>query len=112
MANQRNQQLPQGAQVVYVQQQKQSHGCLVTALVFVLFGWIGLAVIAAWKLTKVAWALLVTYPLRWSVAGIRATARGASWLTARYGWRGWAVAGGVVVALAIFGGILQAVGAH
>jgi len=102
MATNRNQ-----PQVVYVQQ-KQSHGCFMMALVFVLFGWIGLAAMAVWKLTKLAWALLVTYPLKWSMATLRATARGASWLTTRYGWRGWAVVSVVVVVLAIFGSIVGA----
>lgn len=94
-------------QVVYVQQQKaQSHGCLVTALVFVLFGWIGLAAMAVWKLAQLSWRLLVTYPLRWSVAAVRAMARGAGWLTIRYGWRGWAVVAGVVVVLAVVGSLV------
>lgn len=109
MANQRNGQGYQ-PQVVYVQQapqKPQSHGCLVTAIAFLLFGWIGVAAVALWKLTKLAWRAswaCVVYPVRWTVGGSR-------WLTAHYGWRGWAFVGGAVVVLAIFGSILQAVGA-
>lgn len=98
------QQQPQ--QVIIVKQQ--SNGCLITALVFVFFGWIGLAVMAVWKVLGWAWQASVAL-MRWtwqaSVASVQWTARGASWLTARYGWRGWAVVGAVVVALAILSAI-------
>lgn len=91
--------------VVYVQQPKRgASGCLV----FLLFGWLGLATLGAWRLTK--WTLRASLaPLRWTwqacVASARWTARGARWLTTRYGWRGWAVVGGVIVALAILGAL-------
>lgn len=108
----------QQPQVVYV---KQNNGCLVTAIVFVLFGWIGLIAMGMWKLAKLAWSLTVTYPLRWTMAlsklaitySIRwtvalgsASARGAKWLTVKYGWRGWAVFSVVIVVLAILGHIV------
>lgn len=109
------------AQVVYVQQPQKSHGCLMTAVVFLLFGWIGLAVMAAWKLTKVAWTWTITVGWRWPVALCRAAWRGsvaatrAVWphaLTAgkafhaRYGAKGWAILGGVVLVLAVLGAVL------
>lgn len=101
----------QPQQTIIVKQQ--SSGCLVTALVFVLFGWIGVAVMALWALTK--WTLRASVaPLRWGwqacVALWRWSVRGSRALTARYGWRGWAVVGGVVVVLAVLGSVLSATG--
>lgn len=108
---QRNPQQP--PQVVIVQQQAKSHnGCLVTALMFVLFGWIGLAAMGVWKLTKLTWNLFIGWPVKWAWQATSALWRwslqGSRALTARYGWRGWAVVGGVVVALAILGSIVGA----
>ncbi|HKV83406.1 MAG TPA: hypothetical protein VJN88_02545 [Ktedonobacterales bacterium] len=52
-----------GQTIVYVQQK--NNGCLVTALVFLLFGWLGLAVMACWKLTKLAWNWTITVGIKW-----------------------------------------------
>ncbi len=91
------------------QQQQSSHGCLITALIFVLFGWIGLLVAGVWRLTR--WLLhAAVAPLRWTWQATRALTvwswRGSQALSARYGWRGWAVVGVVVVALAILETVL------
>ena len=105
----RHQQPQPQPQIVIV---RHEHGCLVTALVFVLFGWIGLAAMAVWKLAGLAWRWLVVYPAQWSMAAMRASVRGSRWLTARYGWRGWAVVAGVVVVLAVLGGVVGGSGGH
>ena len=48
--------------VVYV---KQSNGCLINAIVFLLFGWIGLAAVALWAATKWVWRWCVVFPSVW-----------------------------------------------
>lgn len=58
--------------VVYVQKQ-QNHGCLMGAVVFLLFGWIGLAAMAAWKMTKLAWSWTVAVGWKLPVALTKAT---------------------------------------
>lgn len=52
-----------GPQVVYV---KEKHGCLMTVVTYLLFGWIGLAVVALWKVTKWLWHIGVAVPARWT----------------------------------------------
>lgn len=49
--------------VVYV---KERNGCLVNALVFLLFGWIGLAAVALWAATKWVWRWGVVFPAVWT----------------------------------------------
>lgn len=49
--------------VVYV---KQSNGCLINAIAFLLFGWIGVAALALWKLTQWVWRWCVVFPAVWT----------------------------------------------
>lgn len=125
----------QRPQVIIVKQQ--SNGCLVTTLVYLLFGWIGLAVMAAWKLTKLGWNLFVAYPVKWTVALTKLTWRGSIALTrwsipyivalshrivqafqamhARYGWRFWAILGaflGVVLIVSLIVGYIAGATGH
>lgn len=97
--------------VVYIER-KQSHGCLYTVLAFLLFGWLGAAAMAVFKMLQVAWrwtlavgwklpVALVRATWQASVACVRWSVRGGKMLTARYGAKGWAVVGVVVVVLAI-----------
>jgi len=105
---------PNSQQPVIIVKQ-QPGGCLVTALVFVLFGWLGIAAMALWKLAQWTWqasAALWRWTWQASMWSAKATARGASWLTARYGWRGWAVVGAVVIVLAILGALAGNGGGH
>jgi len=57
--------MPKGNQpnVVYVE--RKNNGCLINALIFVLFGWIGLAFVALWAATKWLWRWCVVFPSVW-----------------------------------------------
>lgn len=88
--------------------EKRNNGCLITAITFLLFGWLGLAAMAAWKLLVWTWNASVAL-MRWTwqatVASVKWTGKASAALTARYGWRGWAVVGVIFVALAILGAL-------
>lgn len=81
---------------------------------FGIFYWAWLAlkwcVILSVKAVRLGWRWTVAYPVKWSVAASRAAwpyaVRGAQTFHARYGAKGWAILGGVIVVLAVVGTIL------
>lgn len=110
-------------QVIIVKQQQKHNGCLVTALVFLLFGWLGLAAMALWKLAQIGWkmtmvtlragwALFVAYPVRGAIALWPHVMRASRAFHERYGWRGWAILAGVVVALALISDLTSVLASH
>ncbi len=107
-------QQPMQPQVIIVQQ-KSHTGCLLTILATLLFGWFGLIAAAlaymvkwAWQVNAWGWRVI----WRASLATSNASVRLGRAFHERYGWRGWAVVGAVVVVLAIIGNISAALGSH
>lgn len=108
MSTNNNPQTPQ--QVIII---KHESPWLRRLVLFLLFGWFyPLVALCVWCV-KVGWKLLVTYPWRWTVAATKWsvnvaapwTVKASKQFHARYGWRGWAIVGAVVVALAIIGNL-------
>ena len=113
MAMQSNGQQQQPQRQVIEVHVKQDHGLIW----FLFFGWwyVGWVVVkwcfhvVTWPVrfgAKVGWLTLVKWPWQASVKLWQWSVAGGKLLTERYGWRGWAVAGGVVIVLAILGSVM------
>ena len=123
MDKQQSSQTPQPGMMTHAQAEEmlrlQRHanaqrGCLMSIVWTLLFGvfyWAWLAVKWTWKgsvaLVRLGWRWTVTYPVVWTIALSRQAVRQSQAFSERYGWRGWAVVAGAVVALAILGSIIH-----
>ena len=89
---------------------------------FGIFYWSWLAlkwsVILSVKFVRLGWRWTVAYPVKWSIALCRWTwqasraawpyaVRGVQTFHARYGAKGWAIVGGIIVVLAVLGLVFQ-----